>query len=559
MTGKRRLLAPSLLLRRTRQRQVLIALSCFFGFGLVSTIAAAVSLDMRYGFDLLGKAGLVAGVSLMIALQFGALLGTDRAPAAGADRAAATAQSNANFLAVADWSTKMIIGAGLALLAIAPSAFRQLGDALALDRSFEGRQLGWIIAAYFASCGAAVGYLFARLRAAEYAERPKLLEDGLQIALQLPLDPDKWKGLTVAQTEALEVVARTPREYLRNRIELLAWARTQFAFGNPARARDTLWQLLREDKDPGLEMELEEMERRLHDRALLQGPVRDDQPPPDKPMLPTEAINAMFQALYEAPPAGFRRAIELGEQFADTIQSPQLWAYLACGYGQQHEYLKARAGHDKASLDSIANRALFAIQQAVDLDPSWRPTLRGFWNPDSPGKDDDLVTFFGDARFAAVLDPETAKSTVSIAQDIRAAFTRPSGARYAGAVEAWLTRANGAPVKQDTGHFLVAPNEELRLVAQFAPMTEQSAGSAFSLDGEDQPVVDFVLQPNCPEITGFSPDSLTLAVPIAERSTQPDFSFTAPVNEGDHEIFLQVTQAGRTANMIKVLLRVPAT
>lgn len=556
MTSWRRLFAPALLLRRQRQRQVMAALGFFFAAGAAFTALAISNLPDGDHEYLYGRAGLVAGLSLILALEFGALLGADRLNPSAAQRNSGNSTSGPTILIVADWSTKMIIGAGLALLAVAPSAISELGEYLAIGRTFEGERLGTLVAAYFASGGAMVGYLFARLRAAEYAERPKLLEDGLQLAMNLPLDPEKWKGLTVSQTRMIEAVVRTPREYLRNRSELHAWARAQFAFGTPTLAEETLKHLLRERKDATVALELEEVSKRINGSGLLLGPSTDSERHEDKPMLPSEAISAMFQALYENPPAGFTRAIELGESFADKTQNAQLWAYLACAYGQQHEYLLSQSDKDTSAIERASSRALFSTQQAVDLDASWRPTLRAFWNPANPGKDDDLVSFFGDPRFAAILEPDTAKTPGSLAQDIREALSRPTGAKYSGAIEVWLTGQSGADVAQKEGRFLVSPNANLRLVVQFSPIGDSKTALPINLEGGEQSLVDFVLQPACSEIAGFSPDSLMVAVPAASASTRPDFSFDAPAHQGTYEIWLQVTQAGRTANVIKLLLEV---
>jgi hypothetical protein len=487
----------------------------------------------------------------------------------------------------------MLIGALLALIALAPSALAPLREVITIGWVGDevGERLGVLVAFYFGSGGFLVGYLTARRRAFEL-NRPQLLEDGLQLALMLPPDASRWKGLTLEQNRAIEAVARAPRDRLRTIPELRAWARVNLVMGDEKGAFLALERLAQGSTDTSLREEFELAKRKLEARTnaaearanevqALPPPVEISAPPaseaapapasvsPVEPppaseaaptrasaspveamnLLPTEAISRIYQALYEPPPDGFRKAIELGERFSDKVQSAELWAYLACAYGQHHAYLKSSDTRDPRLEDEIANRALFCVQQAIDVDATWRALLRSFWNPSSPSGDNDLVSLHADPRFASILDSESAAAKTLIAG-------RRAGAscRYQGSVASWVTQKDGTEVQQDhEGSYVANKGAELRLVAQFFPSTAspQKTHHAIQLDGSERAVVDFTLRPDAADIEVFTPNTLTIAVPTNEASPQPDFSFTAPEERGSYELWLYVSQAGRTAQLVK--------
>jgi hypothetical protein len=371
-----------------------------------------------------------------------------------------------------------------------------------------------------------------------------------------------------------------PRDRLRTTRELRAWARVNLVLGDEKGAFLALERLAEASTDTSLREEFDEAKRKLEARTkeaeaqskevqALPPPVQNSAPSANEVapepasvsspveaanLLPTEAISRMYQALYEKPPDGFRKAIELGERFSDKVQSANLWAYLACAYGQEHAYLKSLATGDPRREDEVADRALFCVQQAIDLDATWRGRLRSFWNPNSPGGDNDLVTLHADARFASLLDPES--STV---KSMAAGSRARASYRYQGSVTSWVTTMDGTELQQDDkGSYVANKGAELRLVAQFFPAgaPPERPCSAIHLDGSERAIVDFSLRPDSADIEVFVPNSLTVAVPTNEPSQQPSFSFTAPEELATYELWLYVTQAGRTAQLIKTKIAI---
>jgi hypothetical protein len=547
--------SPLLLAREHRHRHIMAAMSLYLSVGTVGILAILAGADGPE--PLSGRAGravLDAGIAFVIPLQIGWLFGAVYRLPGQAENLPST------LLPLADWATKMILGAVIAIAVVAPASLSSLGSFFALGASDdpEARRLGLLVVSYFAGGGLLIGFMIARFRQLEIGARPEGLDQGLELALTLPLDCRRWKGLTVEQNRWIETVVHCPRDILQNPLELRGWARIQLALGNPFEAMKVYNEL--EQADPNLLKTEMEQARHLFEARTNQKEESDFPSSSDgRGLLPSEAINRMFQLLYKSPPQGFREAIDMGEMLATKIQSGQLMAYLACAYGQQHAFLGGDQARDRKQAQNAADRALFCVQQALDLDPAWRPVLRACWNPASPGADNDLASLHGDARFAAVLDPDNAPKPAAInAEDIRAAFTRPAGSRYSGKVAAWLVHKDGGKIAQNAdGAYEVAPNAPLRLVVQFYPdgAEPEEPAEAIKTEGEDQPGTEFVVQPDAADIPLFTPDSLAVVAPRDAVSPQPDFSFVAP-EAGEHEMWIQISQAGRAAQVLKVVLAV---
>lgn len=127
--------------------------------------------------------------------------------------------------------------------------------------------------------------------------------------------------------------------------------------------------------------------------------------------------NLTYNYLYQDPPEGFTKVIQLGKQYIDDETdppSPKIWANLALAYGQQYRW---ESGHDATNdqLKSIRDSALDAVRQSLKLEPRMRSLLRMVWDPDDPTKisaeENDLEAFHDDAEFRSELQDQTVKTT----------------------------------------------------------------------------------------------------------------------------------------------------
>ena len=125
--------------------------------------------------------------------------------------------------------------------------------------------------------------------------------------------------------------------------------------------------------------------------------------------------NLTYNYLYQDPPDGFSRAIQLGKQYIEDDSdpaSPKIWANLAMAYGQQYKWESQHNG-TKDRLQAIRDSALEAVQQSLQLEPRMRSLLRMVWDPDDPTKisseENDLEVFHEDVEFRALLENQTAR------------------------------------------------------------------------------------------------------------------------------------------------------
>lgn len=114
-----------------------------------------------------------------------------------------------------------------------------------------------------------------------------------------------------------------------------------------------------------------------------------------------EGPASVIPLLYDDPPEGFATAIERARSLLeddDYRGNARLWGYLACGLGQKYEWIKDHTP-GSSELPSIAQEALEAVRQVVELDPRKRLWLRAFWDPTDEEYikgEDDLKPFFDD-------------------------------------------------------------------------------------------------------------------------------------------------------------------
>jgi tetratricopeptide (TPR) repeat protein len=133
----------------------------------------------------------------------------------------------------------------------------------------------------------------------------------------------------------------------------------------------------------------------------------DDNTPKDKKRDTYERLT--YNYLYQDPPDGFMKAIELGKEYTandSNLSSPRVWTNLASAYGQQYAW---EVDHEKRKpvLSESRNRALDAVRRALALEPRMLSMLRLLWDPNDPTKvsaeENDLEVFYDDEEFRKVL------------------------------------------------------------------------------------------------------------------------------------------------------------
>jgi hypothetical protein len=110
-----------------------------------------------------------------------------------------------------------------------------------------------------------------------------------------------------------------------------------------------------------------------------------------------------YERLYEGPPGGFTRAIEVIETYHNkpgSLRSPWLWVYLAAAYGQKHSY-ETTAGHLE-SAQTAKEHAIPAVEEALRLGAETRPILQQLYRGSDPNEN-DLASLQGDERLDTLL------------------------------------------------------------------------------------------------------------------------------------------------------------
>jgi hypothetical protein len=115
----------------------------------------------------------------------------------------------------------------------------------------------------------------------------------------------------------------------------------------------------------------------------------------------------MLSSLYMDPPESFDRTIQSGESFLSQEGHPKpddgnVFAYLACAYGQKYAHLLANKA-TKEQLDAARQKVLSSVQAALERSPEWKPRLRQFANPPVGSNDDDLAALKDDPDLRQLL------------------------------------------------------------------------------------------------------------------------------------------------------------
>lgn len=115
----------------------------------------------------------------------------------------------------------------------------------------------------------------------------------------------------------------------------------------------------------------------------------------------------MLSSLYADPPDGFTRAIQSGQSFLAQEGHPQpedgnVFAYLACAYGQKHAFHRDERA-PATVLEESRQGVLRNVRAALERSPDWRPRLRQYANPPVGSLDDDLVSLREDPELRELL------------------------------------------------------------------------------------------------------------------------------------------------------------
>ncbi len=118
----------------------------------------------------------------------------------------------------------------------------------------------------------------------------------------------------------------------------------------------------------------------------------------------------MLSSLYLDAPESFERTIQSGESFLSQEGHPRpddgdVFAYLACAYGQKYAFLK-KTKAAQADSDNARAKVLINVGNAVGREPNWKAKLRQFTNPPVGSKDDDLVALKDDSDLKTLLGIE---------------------------------------------------------------------------------------------------------------------------------------------------------
>lgn len=130
--------------------------------------------------------------------------------------------------------------------------------------------------------------------------------------------------------------------------------------------------------------------------------------PPDRPLSVEAALQLMFSALYQAPPEGFQRALQIAAVLSNSsaVKRADYWFYQAAAFGQQLNFLRARKKAE--TLDDLGpdeqsalDNAIDCAQRAVRIDPAYKARLVSI--ADRNGHDDDLWLVAKDDRWPGIV------------------------------------------------------------------------------------------------------------------------------------------------------------
>jgi uncharacterized protein YneF (UPF0154 family) len=340
--------------------------------------ARAHPVAAALGAGLLGLGALAVGafigflfgvpVSAVAVAQAQADPGTAGVVPAASVAGQATRGAN-QLVQVAEWLTRILIGATLTQLAALRDQLQTLGEqSSAQILGGEGGEVVFTAAVvYGAVFGFFVGHLSTRLILNllfdQIEAKPPLPAAAVREVLDAP-----GKKLSSLSPTVLNAVAEVDEARLTRPDDLRAWglARVVADRDDPVACARGIAALTRAVvASPG-------------DRAAMESLV--------------------LGALYAPAPDGFRRALQEIEAYLARRPTPgpddaNLFAYRACAHGQAYAWAKQHADLPGQATHRAA--ALAAVEETLRLDPSWGAFLRRLTSPG--GVDDDLAVLAQDA------------------------------------------------------------------------------------------------------------------------------------------------------------------
>lgn len=385
--------------------------SYFFGFAIAGFIALFLGALPSRGWDSLRIVALsimFACASTVCGWLLGLLFGIPRtlsrpqaapapptpAPQQGAAPgqapAAPTSRVNTNLEDISDWLTKTLVGVGLTQLYFVPHYLWQAAEKInnaGFRWDGSGQLLAIALFLYFAPGGFWLGYVGTRTILTKLLDTidgpsPAAVETTLQEGLKIDTS-GRIVGSTNAAVKSADAALLTvPMTALTTPRQLAAWGTAKARHNDLEAATVALQEANRVDpSDP------------VAKQALATVYASQRRTAQAEELLPDDQISdvALFLALYEDPPQGFTKAIQIGQRLAQqpgAATKLNLHVWLACAYGQQHLHEQQQGNSTQA--EEARKNAVREVEAAIKIDPTAKTLLRSLWKPADGAPDDDL-------------------------------------------------------------------------------------------------------------------------------------------------------------------------
>lgn len=403
-------------------------------FGLIGIGVCAVAEGMREGefnalLRVLGFGVLIAGGGAVGGFLLGFLFAIPRTP----DRSASQSQSssvpggspnpnqpappvsssasvsgvNTNLEQISDWLTKIIVGVSLVEFDSILHRAKQFADYMsqALQPWDAGGPYALAVVGLFAPLGFFFGWVITRTYLAQWFDKSD--RERAFTMPSLPTEPI----LSLRERKKVDELLKKNVDEISSTKELADYGIAHLLAGHPDQAIEAFnIALAREPGNPEIRQRkaIALARRGDTDRALnLLQAVRDQSPNPTASAKIDE--NMVLTYLYEAPPNGFEKALELGKTLEASSTLPHTsWLYvlLAAAFGQKYRFLNTP---DSPEAKEARSEALRYVKKALDADSRWKALLQQLWDPTtfkSDPTDNDLELFKNDPDFKALLAPQ---------------------------------------------------------------------------------------------------------------------------------------------------------
>ena len=302
---------------------------------------------------------------------------------------------------MSDWLTKTLVGVGLTQLYLLPqtlwryaghineNGFQWFGAATVAGPGGPGQLLALAIFMFFAPGGFWLGYIGTRTFLTMWLDG---IDHGTSSTadLKFAADPENLKfdpsgdGFSRGD-EKLMSTDNMLRDLSLNALtsaqQAAAWAAAQARDKNLEGATKGFEKALRlSGHDPAIRQQLAKVlvARKMPDRAER---------------LIGDAISgtALLRALYEAPPIGFTKAIQIGEALIERPEGANdanVHVWLAAAYGQKLMHEKPPAGDPR--LAEIKGKLIAQVKAALALEPRTKGWMYSLWKPAPGSEENDL-------------------------------------------------------------------------------------------------------------------------------------------------------------------------